>query len=78
MKADCLSRGEMSRERAGTPHIHVNAVSPRIETEGIGSLRIIESDFQKQVEAQMPLGRIGQRKDVAGPESSSPPRLSTG
>jgi 3-oxoacyl-[acyl-carrier protein] reductase len=50
----------------GPRNIRVNAVSPgMVETEGTHSAGIIESDFQKQVEAQTPLGRIGQPKDVA-------------
>jgi 3-oxoacyl-[acyl-carrier protein] reductase len=36
-----------------------------IETEGVHAAGFIESDFRKQVEAQTPLGRIGQPKDVA-------------
>jgi NAD(P)-dependent dehydrogenase (short-subunit alcohol dehydrogenase family) len=50
----------------GPRNIRVNAISPgMVETEGTHSAGIIESDFQKQVEAQTPLGRIGQPKDIA-------------
>jgi 3-oxoacyl-[acyl-carrier protein] reductase len=35
------------------------------ETEGLRSAGHHESDFRKQVEAQTPLGRIGQPHDIA-------------
>jgi 3-oxoacyl-[acyl-carrier protein] reductase len=42
------------------------AVSPgMIETEGWHAAGISGSDFQRQVEAQTPLGRIGQPQDIA-------------
>jgi len=50
----------------GAKKIRVNSVNPgMIETEGVHAAGIIESDFRKQVEAQTPLGRIGQPNDVA-------------
>jgi 3-oxoacyl-[acyl-carrier protein] reductase len=46
--------------------IRVNAVNPgMVDTEGVRSAGIAESDFRKQVEAQTPLGRIGQPDDIA-------------
>ena len=36
-----------------------------VETEGVHAAGIAESDFRKQVEAQTPLGRIGQPQDIA-------------
>lgn len=36
-----------------------------IETEGVHSTGIYDSDFRKQVEVQTPLGCIGQPQDVA-------------
>jgi 3-oxoacyl-[acyl-carrier protein] reductase len=36
-----------------------------VETEGVHSAGIIGSDFQAQMEAQTPLGRIGQPNDIA-------------
>jgi 3-oxoacyl-[acyl-carrier protein] reductase len=36
-----------------------------VETEGVHAAGIIGSDFQKQAEAQTPLGRIGQPEDIA-------------
>ncbi len=50
----------------GPRKIRVNAVNPgMVETEGVHSAGIAESDFRKQVEAQTPLGRIGQPQDIA-------------
>jgi len=37
-----------------------------VETEGTHTAGITESDFRKQVEAQTPLGRIGQPQDISG------------
>jgi 3-oxoacyl-[acyl-carrier protein] reductase len=49
----------------GPRKIRVNAINPgMIETEGVHTMGIMESDFRKQTEAQTPLGRIGQPKDV--------------
>jgi 3-oxoacyl-[acyl-carrier protein] reductase len=36
-----------------------------VETEGIHAAGIAESEMRKQVEAQTPLGRIGQPRDIA-------------
>ena len=48
----------------GPKGIRVNAVNPgMVETEG--AKEFVESDFRKQVEAQTPLGRIGQPDDIA-------------
>ncbi len=50
----------------GPRKIRVNAVNPgMIETEGVSSAGFLESDFRKQIEAETPLGRIGQPQDVA-------------
>lgn len=50
----------------GPRKIRVNSVNPgMVETEGVHSAGIAESDFRKQVEAQTPLGRIGQPNDIA-------------
>jgi 3-oxoacyl-[acyl-carrier protein] reductase len=37
-----------------------------VETEGFHAAGIFGSDFHKSVEAQTPLGRIGQPNDIAG------------
>ena len=50
----------------GPRGIRVNAVNPgMVVTEGVQSAGIDESDMRKQIEAQTPLGRIGQPEDVA-------------
>jgi 3-oxoacyl-[acyl-carrier protein] reductase len=50
----------------GQRKIRVNAIRPgMVETEGTHSAGITESDMRKQVEAQTPLGRIGQPQDIA-------------
>jgi 3-oxoacyl-[acyl-carrier protein] reductase len=36
-----------------------------VETEGVRAMGIDEGDFRKKVEADTPLGRIGQPKDIA-------------
>ena len=51
----------------GPRGIRVNALNPgMVETEGTHSAGIAESEMRKQVEAQTPLGRIGQPRDIAG------------
>src|SRR5580765_53568 len=50
----------------GPRKIRVNAINPgMVETEGVHSAGIADSDFRKQVEATTPLGRIGQPQDSA-------------
>jgi 3-oxoacyl-[acyl-carrier protein] reductase len=50
----------------GPRGIRVNAINPgMVETEGVRAAGIAESDMRKQVEAQTPLGRIGQPRDIA-------------
>jgi 3-oxoacyl-[acyl-carrier protein] reductase len=49
----------------GPKKIRVNSLNPgMIETEGVHSAGFIGSDFQKSIEAEAPLGRIGQPGDV--------------
>jgi 3-oxoacyl-[acyl-carrier protein] reductase len=49
----------------GPRQIRVNSINPgMVETEGLRSAGIGESDFRKQVEAQTPLGRIGRPEDI--------------
>lgn len=51
----------------GPRGVRVNAINPgMVETEGVHAAGIAESDMRKQVEAQTPLGRIGQPQDIAG------------
>ena len=50
----------------GPRGIRVNAINPgMVETDGFHAAGFAESDFRKQVEAQTPLGRIGQPQDIA-------------
>ena len=50
----------------GPRQIRVNAINPgMVETEGVRSAGLHESDFRKQLESQTPLGRIGQVRDIA-------------
>ena len=72
---ECLQRDEgggrmrsraRSRRNSAPQKIRVNSVNPgMVETEGTHAAGIIGSDFRKQVEAQTPLGRIGQPQDIA-------------
>jgi 3-oxoacyl-[acyl-carrier protein] reductase len=50
----------------GPKKIRVNSINPgMVETEGVHTIGVIGSDFQKQMEAQTPLGRIAQPDDIA-------------
>jgi 3-oxoacyl-[acyl-carrier protein] reductase len=50
----------------GPRKIRVNSINPgMVETEGVHAAGFIGSDFQKQSEAQTPLGRIAQPDDIA-------------
>jgi 3-oxoacyl-[acyl-carrier protein] reductase len=50
----------------GPRNIRVNSINPgMVETEGVHAAGFAESDFRKQLEAQTPLGRIGQTQDIA-------------
>jgi 3-oxoacyl-[acyl-carrier protein] reductase len=50
----------------GSRKIRVNAINPgMVESEGTHAAGFIGSDFQRDVEAKAPLGRIGQPEDVA-------------
>jgi 3-oxoacyl-[acyl-carrier protein] reductase len=56
--------GVLAKE-LGSKKIRVNALNPgMIETEGTHTAGFIGSDFQKGIEAQAPLGRIGQVQDI--------------
>ena len=53
-------------QELGPRKIRVNAISPGVtETEGLRATGISGSDFEKQLAAQTPLGRIGQPQDIA-------------
>lgn len=50
----------------GARKIRVNSINPgMIETEGVHSAGFINSDFEKALVAQAPLGRIGQPHDIS-------------
>ena len=50
----------------GPKKIRVNSLNPgMVETEGLFSAGIAESEFRKVVESQTPLGRIAQPEDIA-------------
>jgi 3-oxoacyl-[acyl-carrier protein] reductase len=53
-------------QELGPRNIRVNAINPgMVETEGVHSAGIADSDFRRQIESQTPLGRIGQPQDIA-------------
>ncbi len=57
--------GVLAKE-LGPRKIRVNAISPgMINTEGARAGGFVGTDFQKMVEAQAPLGRMGQPDDIA-------------
>jgi 3-oxoacyl-[acyl-carrier protein] reductase len=57
--------GVLAKE-LGPRKIRVNSINPgMIETEGVHAGGFSEGDFRKWVEAQSPLGRIGQSDDIA-------------
>ena len=50
----------------GQRKIRVNAINPgMVETEGVRAAGFDQGDLRKSVEAQTPLGRIGQPEDIA-------------
>ncbi len=57
--------GVLAKE-LGPRKIRVNSINPgMIETEGVHAAGFVGSDFQKMVETQSPLGRMGQPDDIA-------------
>lgn len=53
-------------QELGRRRIRVNSINPgMVETDGLHATGIAESEFRTQVEAQTPLGRIGQPNDIA-------------
>jgi 3-oxoacyl-[acyl-carrier protein] reductase len=50
----------------GPRKIRVNSINPGgVETEGVHTMGIIGTDFQKEMIAATPLGRFGQPDDIA-------------
>jgi 3-oxoacyl-[acyl-carrier protein] reductase len=61
---DAITR-VLARE-LGPRKIRVNTIAPGgVETEGLHRMGIIGSDFEQQIVAQTPLGRLGQPEDIA-------------
>ena len=57
--------GVLAKE-LGPRGIRVNSINPgMVETEGVHAAGFVGSDFQKMVETQSPLGRMGQPDDIA-------------
>src|SRR6267142_1230091 len=57
--------GVLAKE-LGPRKIRVNSINPgMIETEGVHTAGFVGSDFQKMVETQSPLGRVGQPDDIS-------------
>jgi 3-oxoacyl-[acyl-carrier protein] reductase len=57
--------GVLSKE-LGSKKIRVNSINPgMVETEGTHTAGFIGSDFEKNLVAQTPLGRLGQPGDIA-------------
>jgi 3-oxoacyl-[acyl-carrier protein] reductase len=53
-------------QELGPQKVRVNSINPgMVETEGLHAAGISEGDFRRQIEAQTPLGRIGQPEDIA-------------
>jgi 3-oxoacyl-[acyl-carrier protein] reductase len=53
-------------QELGAKKIRVNSLNPgMVETEGVHAAGFIGSDFQTRTEAETPLGRIGQPRDIA-------------
>jgi 3-oxoacyl-[acyl-carrier protein] reductase len=51
----------------GPRRIRVNTIAPGgVETEGVHAAGLMGSDFEKQIVAGTPLGRLGQPEDIAG------------
>ncbi len=50
----------------GPRNIRVNSINPGlVETEGAHAAGLYESDFQRKIESETPLGRIAQPEDIA-------------
>jgi 3-oxoacyl-[acyl-carrier protein] reductase len=61
---DSISR--VLGKELGARKIRVNTIAPGgVETEGVHTVGVIGSDFEKQIVAGTPLGRFGQPDDIA-------------
>jgi len=60
------SGGQRPDFNSSAPGCTVNAINPGgVETEGVHSMGLIGSEFEKQMVARTPLGRLGQPDDIA-------------
>jgi 3-oxoacyl-[acyl-carrier protein] reductase len=65
-KAAIVAITKSLAKELGPRQIRVNAINPgMVETEGVQASGMGAGDFRKQIEAQTPLGRIGQPQDIA-------------
>ncbi|GAB2701672.1 glucose 1-dehydrogenase [Mucilaginibacter koreensis] len=65
-KASVDAITQVLSKELGPKKIRVNAINPgMVETEGTHTAGFIGGDLQKQMEPQVPLGRIGQPEDIA-------------
>src|SRR2546425_9647800 len=63
---DCSRDHRRAAKELGPRNIRVNSINPgMIETEGVHAAGFVGSDFQKMVETQAPLGRVGQPDDIS-------------
>jgi 3-oxoacyl-[acyl-carrier protein] reductase len=54
-------------QELGPKNIRVNTIAPGgVETEGVHTLGVIGTDFEKRMTARTALGRLGQPADIAG------------
>ncbi len=65
-KAAVTAITQVLAKELGPRKIRVNSINPGVvETEGTRAMGMIGSDFEKQIVAQTPLGRLGQPDDIA-------------
>jgi len=65
-KGALMTAAQVLAKELGPHKIRVNSINPgMVETEGTHTSGILGTDFQKQLEAQTPLGRIAQPEEVA-------------
>src|SRR5437588_594794 len=65
-KADVERLFSAAKKAFGKIDILVNAINPgMVETEGVRAAGFDQGDLRKSIEAQTPLGRVGQPSDIA-------------
>src|SRR5207237_958683 len=64
--ADSAERWSAATKELGPRKLRVNAINPgMVVTEGVRAAGFDQGDLRKSIEAQTPLGRIGQPEDIA-------------